>query len=216
VVFARAAKRSMNGAHGARSVQTVSSVSPRPRHPAPDPRFDRLLAAARAGDREAWRELYDALAPGVLGYVRARGASDPEDLTGEVFVQVVRDLEKFEGGAAGFRAWVFTIAHHRLLDQRRLQTRRPQEVGEPLETVQVHGGDVEAEALERISFRRVTELLRVLSPDQRDVLLLRIVGDLSLEDVARVTGKRTGAVKQLQRRGLAAIRRQLEREEALE
>jgi RNA polymerase sigma factor (sigma-70 family) len=202
----------MNSARGALSVETVSSVSPRSQHPAPDPRFDRLLAAARAGDRDAWGEIYGALAPGVLGYVRARGASDPEDLTGEVFVQVVRDLSSFEGGAAGFRAWVFTIAHHRLLDQRRLETRRPQSVGEPVEAVQVHGGDVEAEALERISFRRVTELLEALSADQRDVLLLRIVGDLSLEDVARVTGKRTGAVKQLQRRGLAAIRRQLERE----
>jgi DNA-directed RNA polymerase specialized sigma24 family protein len=155
-------------------VDAFSSVSAEPRHPTTDPGFQRLLAAARAGDRGAWREIYDALAPAVLGYVRARGASDPEDLTGEVFVQVVRDLASFEGGAAGFRAWVFTIAHHR--------------------------------------FRRVTDLLRSLSPDQRDVLLLRIVGDLSLEEAARVTGKRTGAVKQLQRRGLAAIRRQLERE----
>jgi RNA polymerase sigma factor (sigma-70 family) len=192
--------------------EAFTSVSAQPRHPTTDPGFERLLAAARTGDRDAWREIYDALAPAVLGYVRARGASDPEDLTGEVFVQVVRDLASFEGDAAGFRAWVFTIAHHRLLDQRRRETRRPQSVGEPLEEVQVHGGDVEAEALERISFRRVTELLRSLSPDQRDVLLLRIVGDLSLEEVARVTGKRTGAVKQLQRRGLAAIRRQLQRE----
>jgi RNA polymerase sigma-70 factor (ECF subfamily) len=181
-----------------------------------DPQFERLLAAARAGEPEAWREIYTALAPSVLGYVRARGASDPENLAGEVFVQVVRDLGSFKGGAQGFRAWVFTIAHHRLLDQRRREGRRPQPAPEPLDEVQVEGGDVEDEAIQRISLERVTELLESLSPDQRDVLLLRVVGDLSLEEVARVIGKRTGAVKQLQRRGLAAIRKQLEREEAVE
>jgi RNA polymerase sigma factor (sigma-70 family) len=175
-----------------------------------------LLASARAGEPEAWRAIYEALAPGVLGYVRARGASDPEDLTGEVFVQVVRDLASFEGDPEGFRAWVFKIAHHRLLDQRRREARRPQPAGELFEHEQPHGGDVEAEALERMSLERVTELLDSLSPDQRDVVLLRIVGDLSLEEVARVVGKRTGAVKQLQRRGLAAIRRRLERQEVSE
>jgi RNA polymerase sigma factor (sigma-70 family) len=187
-------------------------VSAERKHPSGDPGFQRLLASARAGDHHAWRQIYEALAPGVLGYVRARGASDPEDLTGDVFVQVVRDLASFEGGPEGFRGWVFKIAHHRLLDQRRREARRPQPAQAPLDQEHAHGGDVEAEALERMSLERVTELLDSLSPDQRDVLLLRIVGDLSLEEVAGVVGKRTGAVKQLQRRGLAAIRRQLERQ----
>jgi RNA polymerase sigma-70 factor (ECF subfamily) len=180
-------------------------------HSAPDPAFERLLSAARSGDQSAWREIYAALAPGVLGYLRARRAEDPENLAGEVFLQVVRDLPGFEGPARGFRAWVFTIAHHRLLDERRREGRRGgHALTEPPEHAEPQGGDVEDEAMAGLALERVTRILASLSPDQRDVLLLRIVGDLSLEDVARVVGKRTGAVKQLQRRGLAAVRRQLE------
>ena len=172
--------------------------------------FERRLEAARAGADWAWREIYASLAPGILGYLRARGVADAEDLAGEVFLQVVRDLPEFHGDADGFRAWVFTIAHHRLLDERRREARRPRELGEPEpDELSRSGGDVEEEALRQLDLERVTRILATLSPDQRDVLLLRIVGDLSVEDVARVVGKRSGAVKQLQRRGLAAILRQL-------
>jgi RNA polymerase sigma-70 factor, ECF subfamily len=186
-------------------------VSPDSRQEARDKAFERLLASARAGEQEAWREIYAALAPGVLGYLRARDVADPEDLAGEVFLQVVRDLPRFDGPARGFRAWVFKITHHRLLDERRRAARRIERtVADPEAESEPPGGNVESEALERLALERVTSVLASLSPDQRDVLLLRIVGDLSVEDVARVVGKRTGAVKQLQRRGLAAVRRQLE------
>jgi RNA polymerase sigma factor (sigma-70 family) len=177
----------------------------------PEDDFERLLALARAGEESAWQKIYAALAPGVLGYLRARGASDPENLAGEVFLQVVRDLPGFDGPARAFRAWVFTIAQNRLVDERRRDSRRPQQTPlEPSEHPEPPGGDVELDAMERIALERVTRILAGLAPDQRDVLLLRIVGDLSLDEVARVVGKRTGAVKQLQRRGLAAVRRQLD------
>ena len=73
------------------------------------------------GDDWAWRALYDELAPALLGYLRARRADHPEDLLGEVMLQIVRDLPSFGGGFYDFRAWAFTIAHHRLLDERRAQ-----------------------------------------------------------------------------------------------
>ncbi len=65
-----------------------------------------------------------------------------------------------------------------------------------------------------LSDQRLRVLLDGLSPDQRDVLLLRIVADLSIEDVAATLGKRRGAVKSLQHRALATLRRQLDREQA--
>ena len=68
------------------------------------------------------------------------------------------------------------------------------------------------QALARISSERVHEVLAKLSEDQRAVVLLRVIGDLSLDQVAEALGKRTGAIKQLQRRGLLAVRRELERE----
>src|SRR3954471_20934012 len=87
--------------------------------------FDEVLAAARAGAEWAWERIYGELAPSVAGYLRAHGASEPEDVAGEVFLQVVRGLERFEGGEAAFRAWVFTIAHRRCVDDLRRGARRP-------------------------------------------------------------------------------------------
>jgi RNA polymerase sigma-70 factor (ECF subfamily) len=172
-------------------------------------RFTSLLAAAREGSEAAWQELYDGLAPVVLGYLRANAAPDPEDVLSEVFLQVARDVARFEGEDRGFRSWVFTIAHHRLIDARRHSARRPVELSpEPPETG-LTADDAADEALARIGMDEVKRVLASLSPEQRSVLLLRVIGDMSIEDVARAVGKRTGAVKALQRRGLAAVKREL-------
>src|SRR5690606_5119335 len=83
-----------------------------------------VLAAARRGDPEAWRRLYESVAGRVAGYLRTQGAEEPEDLTSEVFVAVVRNFSKFVGDEAQFRSWVFVIAHRRLIDERRRRARR--------------------------------------------------------------------------------------------
>ncbi len=178
--------------------------------PLPD-HFDRILTGARAGEEWAWREIHLALAPVLIGFLRGRGAADAEDLAGEALVQIVRDLRRFEGDWRGFRAWSLAIARHRMLDARRRDARRPDEP-HPDPSAGQPAGDVSEDAMANLGLDRVISLLSELSSDQRDVVLLRIVGDLSLEETARVIGKRTGTVKQLQRRGLAAIKRHLERE----
>jgi RNA polymerase sigma factor (sigma-70 family) len=175
-------------------------------------RFTSLLESARQGSEAAWQELYTGLAPVVLGYLRANGAPDPEDVLSEVFLQVARDIATFEGEEKGFRSWVFTIAHHRLIDARRHSARRPVDLSaEPPEPSDRAADDAAEEALDRIGIQEVSRVLGTLSEDQRAVLLLRIVGDLSIEDVAEAVGKRPGAVKALQRRGLAAVKRELGR-----
>src|SRR5262245_20172878 len=88
-------------------------------------RFSDILTSARAGGSAAWAELYRDLAPSVLGYVRAQGAREPEDVLGEVFMQVVRGLERFQGDETGFRSWVFVIAHNRVRDEHRRAARHP-------------------------------------------------------------------------------------------
>jgi RNA polymerase sigma-70 factor, ECF subfamily len=174
-------------------------------------RFTSLLESARQGSEAAWQELYDGLAPVVLGYLRANGAPDPEDVLSEVFLQVARDIATFEGEEKGFRSWVFTIAHHRLIDARRHAARRPVELAaEPPEPGD-RADDAADEALARIGTEEVRRVLGAISEEQRAVLLLRVIGDLSIEDVARAVGKRPGAVKALQRRGLAAVKRELGR-----
>jgi|SRR5918994_726557 RNA polymerase sigma-70 factor (ECF subfamily) len=173
-------------------------------------RFAYALRGAREGNEAAWTTIYRGLAPAILGYLRANRAPEPEDTLSEVFLQVARDLPGFEGDERRFRAWVFTIAHHRMIDARRRSARRPVEpVAEPPEPETVPIEDAGEQALARIGAERVHLVLKALSPDQRAVLLLRVLGELTVDEVARVLGKRPGAVKALQRRGLAAVRREL-------
>lgn len=174
--------------------------------------FDDVLRAARANAPWAFERLYDTLAPSVAGYLRLRGADDPEGVTNEVMLGVFRGLGGFEGDEPGFRSWVFTIAHRRLIDERRRRAARPRADAELTERHDRAAGDVEDEAAARLGGHRVVTLLDQLTEDQRDVILLRVVGDLSVEETARVLGKRQGAVKMLQRRGLTTLRRILEQE----
>lgn len=165
--------------------------------------FDSVLAAARAGADWAWERIYADLSGPVVGYLRAHGAADPDDLTGEVFLQVVRDLHRFRGDERDFRAWVFTIVHRRLQDERRRRGRKPT-VPMP-EGHEITGGDVAEDAITRLDRGRVLEVLAELPPDQRSVLLLRILGDMTIEEIAAAVGKRPGAVKALQRRALKRV-----------
>jgi RNA polymerase sigma-70 factor (ECF subfamily) len=147
----------------------------------------------------------------VASYLRWHRATDPDGLTNDVFAQVHRNLPRFEGDVQGFRSWVFTIAHHRMIDDRRRANRQPR-LQDDLSVEEHMGlGDVEDDAFAVLAHDRVRDLLTVLSPDQRDVVLLRIIADLSVEEVARMLDKREGAIKALQHRALAALRRHLDR-----
>jgi RNA polymerase sigma-70 factor (ECF subfamily) len=171
--------------------------------------LDDVLPAAQAGQAWALRVLYDALSPRVHGYLRTRGARDAEDLTSDVFVAVFPRLATVTGGAAGLRTLLFSVAHARLVDDLRRQARREPTVPLVPEQDRRSAPSAEDEVLARLSGDRVCELLAVLPDDQREVLSLRIVSELSLEQAATVMGRSTGAVKQLQRRALLALRAHL-------
>jgi RNA polymerase sigma factor (sigma-70 family) len=187
-------------------------VSP-PRGGVTDEELANDVDGARRGSVPAFERIYRELAPSVASYLRWNGVVDVESLTNEVLAQVHRNLHRFTGDAAAFRSWVFTIAHHRMVDDRRASGRRP-----AIADAEIHEstvvGNAEEEAIDVLGNSRLRELLDGLSPDQRDVLLLRIVADLPLEDVAIALGKRRGAIKSLQHRALGSLRRQLDRERA--
>lgn len=170
--------------------------------------FEEVLAGAKDGDHAAFEVLYRDLAPLVLGYLRGRRAPDPEDLTSETFVAVVRNLSSFQGDEIRFRSWVLTIAHRRLLDSRRRAKRRPESLVDPDEMPELKSAgtaDAAAGALERMGAEDVLALLDELTDDQRAVVLLRMVSDLPVDEVARILKKRPGAVKTLQRRAFARL-----------
>lgn len=172
-----------------------------------DDRFEPVLAAARRDERWALEEIYRKLGRSVTGYLRAQGAIEPEDLASEAFVGVLRNLDSFRGDEAGFRSWVFMIAHRRLLDERRRLRRRPTPA--PLDEAPDAPApdDVEDAVARSLNAARVRQLCEQLAPSQRDVLLLRLLGALTIDEVAATLGKTPGAVKALQRRGFLAISR---------
>jgi RNA polymerase sigma factor (sigma-70 family) len=172
--------------------------------------FESTLLAARAGADWAWRALYEDLAPSLARYARASRVDDPENLVGDVFLSAVRTLGRFEGDRRGFRAWMFALTRNAIVDERRKVVRRRTEPL-PNEALAELGPtvDTEQEALGALAETRIRAAIAGLTPDQRDVLLLRILGDLSIEEVAMILGKRPGAVKALQARGLEQIRRKI-------
>jgi RNA polymerase sigma factor (sigma-70 family) len=122
---------------------------------------------------------------------------EPEELTGDVFVSVTEHLARFRGSDAALRRWVFTVAHHRMVDEFRRSVRSiaTPEFGDRCLS------DEHVEPLDADLVRAISEL----TDEQREIVVLRFVADLPLHEVARITGRRTGAVKMAQARGLAAL-----------
>jgi RNA polymerase sigma factor (sigma-70 family) len=177
-----------------------------------DGEFPAVIAAARRRAPWALERIYTTLAPAVAGLLHVQGAAEPDDLTSEVFVGVLRNLDAFRGDEAGFRSWVFTIAYRRLADERRRRRRRPPP--DPLDDRpdMPSPDDVEADVNRGLAADRIRRLCDRLAPAQRDVLVLRLFGRLTVTEVARVLGTSSGAVKSLQRRGYATLSRLLEQD----
>ncbi len=183
--------------------------------------LDLLVDAARTGGGWAFGRLWELLAPAVAAYLRGRGVRDADDVTSEVFLAAFRRLDSFDGDGDHFRAWLFTIAHHKGVDAMRRRQSRERLV-DPMDGTaadELAGGRVarsaEDEALDRLGGSDARRLLDDFTEDQRAVLLFRVVADLSLAETAMVLDKPVGAVKALQHRALARLRRAMSDEEAV-
>ena len=161
---------------------------------------------ARARDPELFNTVYRTYAAQVLGYLTARGVEDPEAVMQEVFLAVLPRLQTVTGGVAGLRTFVFSVAHARMVDDHRRRQRRPVELPFEPELDRREDTSAETEVLQKISPQEVLDLLGGLPDEQREVLSLRLVGGLTVEQVADVMGKTAGSVKQLQRRALVKLR----------
>ena len=147
-------------------------------------------------------EVYRLLAPAVLGYLRTQGVADPDDVTGEVFLQVARDLHRFKGDDDALRRWVFTIAHHRMVDSHRRRARRPA-------VADLEVPEQAAPPPEPPLDPDLVAALDGLTDAQREVVVLRFVADLPVEAVAKLTSRSEGAVKAMQHRALEQLSRAL-------
>jgi RNA polymerase sigma factor (sigma-70 family) len=169
--------------------------------------FAEALRRARAGEPAGFDALVRHLDHRLVGFARARGADDPEGLADDVLVQMCQSIGSFEGNLAQLRAWVFTIARNRLIDERRRFARRiDARPTEPTLLPDTATVDLGPDPDQR---ERVEALLAGLTDDQREVVILRVIVGLSVEETAEVVGRRAGAVRALQHRALRQLRAQL-------
>jgi RNA polymerase sigma-70 factor, ECF subfamily len=167
--------------------------------------LDEALARASRGDETAFLQLWRALQPPLLRFLRVVGCDDPDDVASETWLQVVRDLHKFSGGEEDFRRWLFTIGRHRAIDAARARARRP---ASPVSTGLEFLADrqlVEEQVLEGMSVRQAVGLLAGLSSDQAEAVALRVIAGLDTPDVALILGKSAGAVRVALHRGLKTL-----------
>jgi RNA polymerase sigma-70 factor (ECF subfamily) len=141
----------------------------------------------------------------VLGFLRARGTPDPEDVLGATFLEVARSIDSFEGDRSGFRAWVFTVARSRRVDAARRAERRPETVAAPDALPDDEQPGVDPAVL--ADSGDITSRLEALTDDQRDVVAMRVFGGFSCPEIAELTGRSTGAVEQLYHRALTQLRK---------
>jgi RNA polymerase sigma-70 factor, ECF subfamily len=169
--------------------------------------FEARLAAAQAGSSWACTVLWVDHAPAVAAFLKARGSREPEDLTSEVFLAAFDRLGDFVGGEAEFRSFVFSIAYRRLVDELRKRYRRGDTVELTAERDPRLAPSAEDVVLRQLGDESALRLFDALPDAQRDVMMLRIVADLTVEQIAQTLRKRPGAVKALQRRALESLRK---------
>ncbi len=163
------------------------------------------LTRAAAGDEAGFRQLWRALQPRLLRFLRVIGCDDPEDVASETWLQVVRDICMFSGTEEDFRRWLFTIGRHRAIDAARARSRRPARAANAGLDILADTQVVEDQVLDGISADLAVTLLRGLSRDQAEAVALRVLAGLDTPDVAKILGKSSGAVRVALHRGLRTL-----------
>jgi RNA polymerase sigma-70 factor (ECF subfamily) len=167
------------------------------------------LADLRCGGDEAWSFVVRELAGPLRAFIALRGANDVDGTLGDVFLDMSRNIDRFDGDWANFRSWAFTIARRRLVDDHRYHQRRPAEATSPfdLRSTNHAGGDVEHDAMGVLDTEQLLRLLQTLTPTQREVIFLRFFLALSAPEVASITGSTVTAVRANQRRAIRKLQR---------
>ncbi|QNE79212.1 sigma-70 family RNA polymerase sigma factor [Streptomyces finlayi] len=172
-----------------------------------DAELTAAVLAAQDGDEDAFRAVYRAVQPRLLGYIRTLvGDPDAEDVASESWLQIARDLDRFSGDADRFRGWAARVARNRSLDHLRMRSRRPAIGGDETElTGKPAESDTAGEAIEALATGRTMALIAQLPQDQAEAVVLRVVVGLDAKSAAQTLGKRPGAVRTAAHRGLKRL-----------
>ena len=170
-----------------------------------DTRVDR----AREGDARAWTEIVEDLGPTLRGYARARGIRDADDVMQDVFVAAASRIGDFEGDWKSFRSWMFSICYRQIVN--RYRSKHKDGVALPMTLADEAEPSPEEAIVSQVEASQAMRALNVLSEIERDVVLMRVIGDLDTGEVADAVGKTKGNVRVIQHRAMEKIRAELER-----
>lgn len=166
--------------------------------------FESVLAGAQRGDEAAFARLWRDLNPSLLRYL-GLGGDAADEVAADTWLTVVRGLSTFTGDESHWRAWVFTTARRRAVDAARKRTRESRFGWRTTTWVEPVGPDCADEVVDALTTAEAVALVRRLPPLQAEVVLLRVVGELSVDEVARLVGRSPGAVRVAAHRGLRAL-----------
>lgn len=174
-----------------------------------------LIPQAQQGDESAFRALYRQLTPDLLRYATVIVGQDAEDIVAESWLQICRDLPRFDGDGSAFRRFALTVTRNRARDLQRRRGRRAEEITTPGHELPEPRTPRDATAQDAadvvgtsISTREALAIIAALPKPQAEAVMLRVVLDLDTKSAARVLGKRQGAVAMALSRGLKKLARQ--------
>ncbi len=173
-----------------------------------DEPFQSVLDAACSGADWAWERLIEVIDATLRGYVRRQVGVDGDDLVNETWLHVARGIHGFSGGESEFRSWVFMIARHRIIDERRRRRRKPADAVDEtiLDRIAPVARSAEDAAIENLGNEELQAVLDQLSPAQREVVLLRFIAGFGITEIAEIVGRKPGAVQALQRRAFRRLK----------
>lgn len=171
---------------------------------------DGIVSRAQRGDRTAIEALFQELDPDLRRYLGSAQPRDVDDLVGEVWLGVARSFATFEGDRAALRSWIFTIAQRRLIDHRRRRTFRQTEVMDLADIPSLAESGADREVIEQLGGQQAARIVRsLLPPGQADVVLLRVLGQFEVAEVAAILGRSDNWVRVTQHRGLRRLAERL-------
>jgi RNA polymerase sigma-70 factor, ECF subfamily len=166
-----------------------------------------LIERAKLYEEDALREIYERFSPGIYRYIYYR-VSDPdlaEDLRAEVFLRMLESLDRFDYRGWSISAWLYRIAHDRVIDHlRRARRRQHTELDENWEDSAAGPDEF---MLNKLTREHLRTAIGQLTEEQQQVILLRFIEDMSLRETAQILGRTEGAIKALQHRGLQSLSR---------
>lgn len=178
---------------------------------------DALIRRAQALDPGALAELYDRHFDGIYRYLftRVRHQADAEDLTEQVFLKMVDSIQRYRPRGVAFSSWLYRIAHNLLVDRYRRAGRDAVELSSQVHDDRPHA-DPAAMAQNSDDRRRLIAAIQRLTPEQQQIITMRFIDNLDVEEIARLTHRRSGAIHSMQHRALASLYRFLMEQEEVQ